>query len=105
MDMVLVTMWTCNFRTLRSNIFAKTIKFVKLFLPVHMGPMSNLLSKTIMIENLVTLSLSVFVDHDAKDNNFWTFVFLKARQAIWLVLGGGEICIWFSQIQSFSYKS
>ena len=45
MDMVLVTMRTCNFRTLRSNIFAKTIKFVKLFLPVHMGPMSNLLSK------------------------------------------------------------
>ena len=41
----------------RSNIFAKTKKFAKPFLPVHMGPRSNLLSKKKMVKNLVTLSL------------------------------------------------
>ena len=41
-----------NFRTLRSNIFAKTKKFVKPFLSVRVGPRSNLLS-----QNLVTLPL------------------------------------------------
>ena len=40
------TTWTSNFRTLRSNIFAKTKMFAKLFLPVHIGPRSNILSKT-----------------------------------------------------------
>ena len=34
-----------DFRTLQLNIFAKTIKFMNLFLPVHMGPRSNLLSQ------------------------------------------------------------
>ena len=33
-----------DFQTLRSNIFAKTKKFANTFLPVHMGPWSNLLS-------------------------------------------------------------
>ena len=33
------------FQTLRSNIFAKTKNFAKPFLPVHMGPRSNILSK------------------------------------------------------------
>ena len=33
-----------DFWTLRSNVFAKTNKFAKPILPVHMGPMSNLLS-------------------------------------------------------------
>ena len=33
------------FQTLGSNIIAKTKKFAKPFLSVHMGPKSNLLSK------------------------------------------------------------
>ena len=33
-----LTTRTRDFRTLRSNIFAKTKKFAKPFLPVHMGP-------------------------------------------------------------------
>ena len=36
---------TAHFRTLLSNISAKTKNFAKLFLPVHMGPRSNLLSQ------------------------------------------------------------
>ena len=40
-----LTTWTCDFQTLRSNIFAKYEKFVKPFLPVHMGLRLNLLSK------------------------------------------------------------
>ena len=39
-----------------ANIFAKTKKFAKPFLPVHMVPRSNLLRKK-MVKNLVTLSL------------------------------------------------
>ena len=34
-----------DFRILRSNIFAKTKKFAKPFLPNHMGPRPNVLSK------------------------------------------------------------
>ena len=38
---------TCDFRMLVSNIFTKTKKFAKWFLPVHMRPRSNLLSKKV----------------------------------------------------------
>ena len=38
-------MWTRHFRTLQLNIFAKAKKVTKPFLPVCIGPRSNLLSK------------------------------------------------------------
>ena len=53
-----VTARTRDFRTLRPNIFAKSKKVAKPFLPVHMWPRSNLFSKEKMVENLVTLSLT-----------------------------------------------
>ena len=40
-----MTKRTRDFRTLRSNILAKTKKFVKLFLSVFKGPRSNLLRR------------------------------------------------------------
>ena len=60
-----VTARTRDFRTLRLNIFAKTKKVAKPFLPVRMWPRSNLLSKEKMVENLVTLSLTgtIWVEH------------------------------------------
>ena len=42
--------------TFFANIFAKTKMFAKPFLPVHIGPRSNLLSKK-KVKNLVTLFL------------------------------------------------
>ena len=45
-DMVSVYSRWLRRHTFFANIFAKTKKFAKLSLPVHMGPRSNLLGKT-----------------------------------------------------------
>ena len=51
---------------MRLNVFAKTKKFAKPLLSVHMGPRSNFLSKT-MVKILLTLSLLVyFISEDGR---------------------------------------
>ena len=53
-----LTTRTRDFRTLRSNIFAKTKKFAKPFLPVHMGPIP-ILSFCLVQTNLFSGSNSL----------------------------------------------
>ena len=47
-----------------ANIFVKTKKFAKLFLPVHMGARLNILSNNKNGQNVMTLSLSTVLSED-----------------------------------------
>ena len=54
-----LTMQARDFRTLQSNIFAKTKKFAKPFLFVHRGPRSSLLSKKMVRKSRNTVPLNL----------------------------------------------
>ena len=48
--MLIVDYADTRFCTLKSNIFAKTKKFAKPFLPIHLGPRQSLLNKKIEVK-------------------------------------------------------